>query len=304
MGSGRWGRGGGAGGAGDGVFAAAEAVAHVGDGGRGEADFGDDLAQGGAGVAAQEFSGAFATARGVDGAGASVASDAVAGGVGGGLDELDRDGSAEGGAGGGRHRGRGAGRHAGPADRSEPAAGLGWALLVFSATTAVTWNSVYLTTSMGFFVALFVVLGAPGIGVFAGRMSIVQMYTSDATRGRVPASFQSVFDGFQALGMALAGVLVAHIGLPLALDVQAALLGTAGLLALWHSNPPRPAPGPLAPHPPRPPPAGTVSGVGRGRARGRGRAGCRRGAGEVLEDRSKSPWCGAHRPYSRHDLTI
>ncbi|MFD3723010.1 MFS transporter [Streptomyces sp. NPDC058674] len=123
------------------------------------------------------------------------------------------------------------------ARRTDPSRLLGWALLVFSATTALTWNSAYLTTSTGFFVALFVVLGAPGIGVFAGRMSIVQMYTSDATRGRVLASFQSVFDGFQALGMALAGVLVAHIGLPLALDVQAALLGTAGLLALWHFRP-------------------------------------------------------------------
>ncbi|MEU6314794.1 MFS transporter [Streptomyces sp. NPDC047014] len=123
------------------------------------------------------------------------------------------------------------------ARRTDPGRLLGWALLVFSGMTALTWNSAYVTTAIWFQAALFAVLGAPGIGVFAGRMAIVQLHTSDATRGRVLASFQSVFDGFTALGMALAGALAGLLGLPLALDVQAALLGTAGLLALWHFRP-------------------------------------------------------------------
>ncbi|GGT42631.1 MFS transporter [Streptomyces chromofuscus] len=140
------------------------------------------------------------------------------------------------------------------ARRTDPSRLLGWALLVFSAMTALTWNSTYLTTSIGFYVVLFAVLGAPGIGVFAGRMAIVQIHTSDATRGRVLASFQSVFDGFQALGMILAGILAGPLGLPLTLDIQAALLGLAGLLALWHFRPsaqPTPTTGPPAdPAPP------------------------------------------------------
>ncbi|UUY52611.1 MFS transporter (plasmid) [Streptomyces yangpuensis] len=123
------------------------------------------------------------------------------------------------------------------ARRTDPGRLLGWALLVFSAMTAFTWNSAYVTTAIWFQAALFAVLGAPGIGVFAGRMAIVQLHTSDATRGRVLASFQSVFDGFTALGMALAGALAGLLGLPFALDVQAALLGVAGLLALWHFRP-------------------------------------------------------------------
>jgi hypothetical protein len=87
---------------------------------------------------------------------------------------------------------------------------------------------------MGWFVGLFAILGAPGIAAFAGRMSVTQTHTEDATRGRVLASLQSIFDSSQALGLVCAGTLVAWIGLPLALDVQATLLGVAGLLALWN----------------------------------------------------------------------
>ncbi|GGX80234.1 MFS transporter [Streptomyces minutiscleroticus] len=120
------------------------------------------------------------------------------------------------------------------ARRTEPGRLLGWSLVVFSVMTAATWNSAYLTTSMAWFVGLFSVLGAPGIAAFAGRMSVTQMHTQDATRGRVMASLQSVFDASQALGLICAGTLVAWISLPLALDVQAALLAVAGLLALWN----------------------------------------------------------------------
>ncbi|MGW0337635.1 MFS transporter [Streptomyces sp. NPDC003011] len=120
------------------------------------------------------------------------------------------------------------------ARRIEPGRLLGWSLVVFSVMTAATWNSAYITTTMGWFVGLFAVLGAPGIAAFAGRMSVTQMHTQDATRGRVLASLQSIFDGSQALGLVCAGTLVAWIGLPLALDVQATLLGVAGLVALWN----------------------------------------------------------------------
>ncbi len=120
------------------------------------------------------------------------------------------------------------------ARRIEPGRLLGWSLVVFSVMTAATWNSAYLTTSMPFFVGLFAVLGAPGIAAFAGRMSLTQMHTEDATRGRVLATLQSIFDGSQALGLICAGTLVARITLPLALDVQASLLALAGLLALWN----------------------------------------------------------------------
>jgi hypothetical protein len=68
-------------------------------------------------------------------------------------------------------------------------------------------------------------------------MSVVQLHTEDATRGRVLASMQSVFDGFQLFGMLVAGTLVAWVGLPATLNVQAGMLALAGLLALlWHGR--------------------------------------------------------------------
>jgi MFS family permease len=123
------------------------------------------------------------------------------------------------------------------ARRFAPGRLLGYSLLVFAAWTAGTWNSAYFTTSIAWFVGLFAVAGAPGVAAFVGRMSVVQLHTEDATRGRVLASMQSVFDGFQLFGMLVAGTLVAWVGLPATLNVQAGMLALAGLLALlWHGR--------------------------------------------------------------------
>jgi len=136
------------------------------------------------------------------------------------------------------------------ARRTDPRRLLGWSLLCFALMTAFTWNSSYLTTSISWFVGVFAVLGAPGVAAFVGRMSVTQMHTQDATRGRVLATLQSVFDGSQAVGMVLAGALVARIGLPAALDIQAGLLAAAGLLTLWYVQRPADVPAPWEDHRP------------------------------------------------------
>jgi Na+/melibiose symporter-like transporter len=111
---------------------------------------------------------------------------------------------------------------------------LGWALLVFGLLTAVVWNAAYLTTALPVYLVAFAAVGAPGVVIGAGMVSVLQQHTEDATRGRVLSSFFSLFDGFQALGMVVAGALVVPFGLPALLDAQAGLYVLAGLLALQH----------------------------------------------------------------------
>ncbi|WP_433273154.1 MFS transporter [Actinosynnema sp. CS-041913] len=106
---------------------------------------------------------------------------------------------------------------------------LGWSLVVFAVIAAVGWNGPYLTTAFGFFLVTFALCGAPGVTAGAGMMSVLQLHTSDAVRGRVLSTFMSLYDGFQALGMVLAGLLAVPLGLTVLLDVQAGLYLAAGL---------------------------------------------------------------------------
>jgi Na+/melibiose symporter-like transporter len=117
---------------------------------------------------------------------------------------------------------------------------LGLALLVFGLISAIGWNGPYMTMAPAFYLVLFAVIGAPGVIAGAGMMSVLQLHTADETRGRVLGSFFSLNDGFQALGMMLAGVLVVPLGLTVMLNVQAGLYALAGLVALhrwWQEKP-------------------------------------------------------------------
>lgn len=109
---------------------------------------------------------------------------------------------------------------------------LAGSLLAFGAIAAVGWNGPLLTTAAGFYLVAFALVGAPGVVAVAGLMSVLQLHSAEALRGRVMASFQSLMDGFQALGMVLAGALVAPLGLGLMLDVQAGLYVLAAAAAL------------------------------------------------------------------------
>ncbi|NUT96529.1 MAG: MFS transporter [Saccharothrix sp.] len=109
---------------------------------------------------------------------------------------------------------------------------LGWSLVLFAGVAATGWNGVHVTTAFAFYLAVFVVCGAPGVVAGAGMMSVLQLHTSDTVRGRVLATFGSLYDGFQALGMVLAGVLATPLGLTVLLNTQAAFYLGAGLLVL------------------------------------------------------------------------
>ena len=105
-------------------------------------------------------------------------------------------------------------------------------LLAFGAIAAAGWNGPLLTTATGFYLVTFALVGAPGVVAVAGLLSVLQVHSADALRGRVLASFQTLMDGFQAIGMVLAGALVAPLGLGLMLDVQAGLYVLAAAVAL------------------------------------------------------------------------
>ncbi|CCH30453.1 MFS transporter [Actinosynnema sp. NPDC047251] len=109
---------------------------------------------------------------------------------------------------------------------------LAWSLIAFSALAFVGWNGSYVTTAFTFYLAVFAACGAPGVMSGVGMMSVLQLHTSDAVRGRVLATFGSLYDGFQALGMVLAGALAVPLGLMALLDVQAGLYLVAGLSAV------------------------------------------------------------------------
>jgi len=73
------------------------------------------------------------------------------------------------------------------------------------------------------YVGLFVAAGIPGITGVTGLASFVQANMPGQFRGRVFSAYFSVSDGFQALGMLLAGLLADPVGLLPVLNGQAAL---------------------------------------------------------------------------------
>lgn len=105
-------------------------------------------------------------------------------------------------------------------------------VFVFAAVSALTWNLSTVTAGLGVYVALFTVAGVPAVWLAAAWLSLVQQSSPLPVRGRVMALVLGLSDGLQALGMLLAGLLTGVVDTLAALDIQAALLFCAGLLAL------------------------------------------------------------------------
>jgi len=108
----------------------------------------------------------------------------------------------------------------------------GAGMLAFGLVDLAIWNGPSLTTQQGLYVGLFIAAGIPGIAAVTGLASLVQANTPDQFRCRIFSAYFTVSDGFQALGMLLAGLLADPIGLLPVLNGQAALYLLAGLLAL------------------------------------------------------------------------
>ena len=109
---------------------------------------------------------------------------------------------------------------------------LALALPAFGAVAALAWNGPLLTTAFAYYLAVFALAGVPGVLATAAMFSIIGRDAEAGARGRVLSSFAALTDGATALGMILAGALVAPLGLAALLDLQAGLYVMAGLLWL------------------------------------------------------------------------
>lgn len=120
-----------------------------------------------------------------------------------------------------------------------------WAATAFGLVEAVLWNAPLLSTATAIYIALFIVIGAPGIVLATGLISTLQIETADDERGRVFSGYNLACNLGQAIGMLAAGVLTAPLGLMTLLNTQALLYLATGGLAAWcmtrHQRRPRTA---------------------------------------------------------------
>jgi MFS family permease len=114
----------------------------------------------------------------------------------------------------------------------------GWACLLFGAISLTAWNMARLTTWEPVYVALFIAVGIPAVGMMSGLTSALQLATVEGERGRVFAVFGAVYAAGQAVGMLAAGLLGDHVGIGWLLNAQGLLLVLGGVVALrWLSVP-------------------------------------------------------------------
>ncbi|WP_410598880.1 MFS transporter [Amycolatopsis sp. lyj-90] len=114
-----------------------------------------------------------------------------------------------------------------------PAALLGWGGLALGLLSAVIWNLPALTASLGVFIGLFGLVGAPGVLAGSGLLSLVQTTASPERSGRVLSTMFAATAGFTALGALLAGGLVSVLGTGVLLNVQAGLHVASAVTVLW-----------------------------------------------------------------------
>ena len=123
---------------------------------------------------------------------------------------------------------------------------------MFGLISLSAWNLPAVTTSIVVFTALFIVVGAPGVVLEAGLLSVLGGSAPESRRGRVMGAAIAVEAGGQAIGMIVAGLLPGLIGLGAVLDLQGGLYVAVGALALTTLRPAADAATRLR----RPPPVG------------------------------------------------
>lgn len=145
------------------------------------------------------------------------------------------------------------------ARRVRPAAMFGYSLVVLGLLCLVVWNLPAATTSLGWYVALFALVGMPAVALVAGGRTVAQMALPASHLGRVAGLYDSVTSACGLLGVLLAGVLGGRLPLGVLLTGQAAIYLVAGLASLALLGPAVRAARPL---PPSVPPAPAQSATG------------------------------------------
>lgn len=105
-------------------------------------------------------------------------------------------------------------------------------LFAFGALSLVTWNLPAVTTDIWPYVLLFAAVGAPGVIMIAGLMSVLQEQSEPRQRGAVFAAVGLVSAVGQALGILLGALSDGAIGLLPLLEAQGCLYLLSGVIAL------------------------------------------------------------------------
>jgi MFS family permease len=120
----------------------------------------------------------------------------------------------------------------GLAARAGSRAMVGWGFIAFGVISLVTWNLPVVTTAVPVYVALFVLVGIPGVATMTGLQTLVQSLTPPTHLGRVFATFEAGAGALQAVGVLVAGALADRTGVLPILDVQASIYIACGCVAL------------------------------------------------------------------------
>ncbi|MGK3950888.1 MFS transporter [Microbacterium sp. I2] len=108
----------------------------------------------------------------------------------------------------------------------------GASLLVFGALSLATWNLPPITTDLWPYVLLFAAVGAPGVVMLAGLMSVLQEHSEPHHRGAVFAAVGLVAAVGQAGGILLGALSDGPVGLMPLLQAQGCLYLLSGVIAL------------------------------------------------------------------------
>jgi predicted MFS family arabinose efflux permease len=110
-----------------------------------------------------------------------------------------------------------------------------FATLCFGVFDVVLWNTSSFQTNVVLYVALFVIVGAPGVLLGTGLISSLQTEAPADQHLRAFAAFGAAANVGQAVGMLAAGILTTRLGLMTVLNAQAGLYLSAGLFAAVRS---------------------------------------------------------------------
>ncbi|MFZ1994065.1 MAG: hypothetical protein WAU75_08140, partial [Solirubrobacteraceae bacterium] len=126
-------------------------------------------------------------------------------------------------------------------DRWRPIVLAAAAAIAFGVIDMTIWNGPMVTRAEAVYAALFVCAGAPGVIMETAGISFLQAAGEDGERGRVFAALGLVENAGQALGIALAGVLTAPLGLMALLNAQGTLYLAAGAVVVGLGRRARPS---------------------------------------------------------------
>jgi MFS family permease len=109
----------------------------------------------------------------------------------------------------------------------------------FAVVSLITWNLSFVTHELWGYVVLFAVVGAPGVFLGDGLVSMLQLASNEDLRGSVFAALGLVMALGQATGLLIAGALQKKIGTVPLLELQGGMyLLAAGLAYLLLKSPP------------------------------------------------------------------